>query len=337
MFRKAGTEMKAVIVTEFGGPEVLKMADIPIPAIGPDQVLIKVHATSVNFADIKSRYGQYHGASQPPFVPGLDAAGVVETVGSNVTQWHPGQRVIAFPKNGSYAEYVCADAALTFALPPEIDWDTAAACPLVSFTSYKLLHDVARLTPGETVLVHAAAGGIGTTATQLAKILRAGLVIGAVGDPSKIPVSLSAGADHALCCSSGNFSDQVNDLTGGRGVDVVLDSIAGPVTEQSLQCLAPYGRLVAFGNASGQPGVVRTTDLHASCRAVLGFSLGTTRNERPELLQDTAGHVMNYLATGRLKMTVGRTFPMSEARYAQEWVESRQSTGKVLLAVSPNR
>lgn len=326
--------MKAVLVTEFGSPEAaLKYLDVEVPSITPKQVLIRVVATSVNFADIKSRYGTYHGAAQPPFIPGLDAAGIIEAVGSEVQNLKAGQRVIAFSKMGSYAEYMAADEALTFLLPDNVDFDTAAACPIVSFTSYKLLADVARLEPGESVLIHAAAGGIGTTAIQLAKILGAGRVFGTVGSEKKMATALEAGADHVICYEEADFAEKVKELTNGQGVDVILDSISGPVAEKSLECLAKYGRFVHFGNSSGEVAHFQTKDLHSSCRSVLGFSLGTTRKERPHLLQNAADHVLTYLAEGRLKMKIGKRFPLEEVAKAHHWVESRQSTGKVLLDI----
>ncbi len=176
--------MKAIIVTSFGGPEVMKYTDVDMPVISENQVLIRVVATSINFADIKSRYGK-KGNKVLPFIPGIDVAGIVERVGSHVKNINPGQRVIAFPQNGSYAEYVVSNENLTFVLPDEVDFQTAAACPIVSFTSYNLLANVAKLQQGESVLIHAAAGGIGTTAIQLAKLLGAGKVIGTVGSEAK--------------------------------------------------------------------------------------------------------------------------------------------------------
>lgn len=325
--------MKAVMVTSFGGPEVLKVVDVDIPTVKSNQVLIKVVATSVNFADIKSRYGQYHNAGEPPFIPGLDATGIIEAVGSEVEHLKVGQRVIAFPENGSYAEYVVANQNLVFVLPDNVDFDIAAACPIVSFTSYKLLADVARLQPGETVVIHAAAGGIGTTAIQLAKILGAGCVIGTVGNENKISIAQEAGADHVICYEKEDFVQEVNRITNGQGADVILDSIAGTVAEKSLDCLAYYGRLVNFGISGGSAGQFYTKDLHSSCRSVLGFSFGTTRNKRPELLLDTAEKVLHLIAQEQLKMKIGKQFMLEDAQEAHHWVESRQSTGKVLLKV----
>ncbi|MEK3742558.1 NADPH:quinone oxidoreductase family protein [Brevibacillus sp. FSL K6-0770] len=326
--------MKAILVTQLGGPETMQYTDVDIPKISAVQVLIRVEMASVNFADIKSRYGK-KGAAKLPFIPGLDATGVIEEVGSEVKNLRVGQRVIAFPANGSYAEYVVADEALTFAIPDSISTETAAACPVVSFTSYQLLAKVARLAEGETVLIHAAAGGIGTTAIQLAKLLGAGRVIGSVGSAAKAAVALAAGADHAICHDTEDFVEKVRELTDGAGADVILDSISGRVSERSIECLAWYGRLVHFGNASGEIGQIRTLDLHASCRSVLGFSFGTTRKLRPHLLQDTARQVIDFLAKGQLDVKIGKVFSLEEAANAHAWVESRQSTGKVLLQVRP--
>ncbi|PFR21370.1 quinone oxidoreductase [Bacillus cereus] len=322
--------MKAIVVTEFGGPDKLKYTEVPIPTITEEQILIRVIATSVNFSDIKSRYGK-KGNGKLPFIPGIDATGIVEQVGSDVKHIRVGQRVIAFPSNGSYAEYVVASENLTFVLPDEVDFTTAAACPVVSFTSYNLLANVARLQQGETVLVHAAAGGVGTTAIQLAKISGARKIIGTVGTEEKRKIVLEAGADHVICYQNEDFVEKVNEFTDGEGANIILDSISGSVSEKRLKCLAYYGRLVHFGNASGEIGTSQTKDLHASCRSILGFSFGTTRKEQPHLLHHTADQVFQYLRNGRLQIKVGKRFSLQDAGKAHEWVESRQSTGKIIL------
>lgn len=323
--------MKAIVVREFGGADVLKYTDVQAPTMEDHQVKIRVHKTSVNFADIKSRYG--NKGSSLPYIPGIDVAGTVEEVGGDVEGVKVGQRVIAFPDSGSYAEWAVANENLTFIIPDELDFATAAACPIVSFLSYKLLADIGRVEKGDRVLIHAAAGGVGTTAIQLAKVLGASQVIGTVGSDRKKETALEAGVDHVISYEDGNFANDVNKLTNEEGVDVILDSIAGWVTEQSLDCLAPYGRLVHFGNSSGEVGNVATKDLHASCRSILGFSLGTTRKKRPYLLKEVADQVFTYLADRRLDIKIGREFALEEAALAHEWIESRQSVGKVLLNV----
>ncbi|RXJ04247.1 NADPH:quinone oxidoreductase family protein [Anaerobacillus alkaliphilus] len=324
--------MKAIVVTEFGSTDVMKYVNMEVPGYGPKQVLIEVHTTSVNFADIKSRYGK-KGGGKFPFVPGIDVAGVIKEVGSEVEGLKVGQRVIAFPATGSYCEYTVANENLTFVIPDQLSFDIAAASPIVSFLSYQLLAKVARIEEGETVVVHSAAGGVGTTAIQLAKLLGAGTVIGTVGSEEKIPFAIGAGADHVICYEKEDFAVVVNEITGGRGANIILDSISGRISEKSMECLAPYGRLVHFGNSSGEVGTVKTSDLHSSCRSVMGFSFGTTRKERPELLGEVAKRVLTYLAEGRLDVKIGHHFSLEEAAMAHDLIENRLSKGKVLLHV----
>lgn len=323
--------MKAVFVTRFGGSDVLEYKSTDVPTIGPSQVLIRVAAASVNFADIKARNGKYHGAGQPPFIPGLDVAGTIEAVGSEVTQLKVGQRVIAFPNHGSYAEYTLAEEILTFPIPDTIEFDIAAAAPLVSFTSYNLLAQVACLQKGESVLIHAAAGGIGTTAIQIAKVLGAKTVIGTVGNDAKADTALQAGADYVFNYQSDNFVEEILEKTNNEGVNVILDSLAGTIFNKSMDCLSRFGRIVNFGNATQSSGIVQTNSLHASCRSVLGYSLGTTLKYRPESIKQTAENVIPYLANKQVQMVINKQFSLREAAQAHDWIESRKSTGKIIL------
>ncbi|MDN4526063.1 quinone oxidoreductase family protein [Fictibacillus fluitans] len=325
--------MKAIIVNNFGGSKNLVWSDTAVPEIGSDQVLIKVKTTSVNYADIKARVGT-KGKGTLPFIPGLEAAGVVEKVGPDVQHLHEGQRVLAFPHDGSYAEYIAADAQLTFPIPDSMTFETAGSCGIVSFLSYYLLADIAKMVKGETVLIHSAAGGVGTTAVQTALALGAGMVIGTVGNKQKMQIANDAGAHYVLNYETEDISRQVNELTNGKGADIVLDSVGGKLTDQSFDCLAKYGRLVVFGNSSGEYGTIPAGKLHSSCRSVLGFSLGTTRKERPEVLQKIAPHVFELMEEGRLRINIGRKFRLEEAAAAHGWVESRLSTGKIVLMVN---
>lgn len=324
--------MKAILATEFGGTEFLKYKDVDIPVIENDEVLIKVVKTSVNFADIKARYGK-KGATLP-FIPGLDAAGYIEKIGSSVSELRVRQRVIAFPKKGSYAEYVVASDKLVFPIPDSQDFRTAAACPTVTFLSHRLLYNIAQIQKGESVLVHAAAGGVGTTAIQLAKLMGAEKVIGTVGNKEKIIIAEENGADFVICYEEEEFDSKVNELTEGKGVDIILDSVSGSVTEKSLNCLAPYGRLVHFGNSSDTIGKIKTIDLHSSCRAVLGFSLGTTRKQKPHLLKETAEAVFPYLVNNQLKIIVGHEYTLKDAAKAHDLIEKRLNIGKIVLNVT---
>jgi NADPH2:quinone reductase len=323
--------MKAVLVNEFGGPEVLVFKEVNNPNPVSNQVLIEVAAASVNFADITARQGLYHNVGKPPFIPGLDVAGTIVAVGENVQHLKVGQRVVAFPDAGSYAEFTIAREVLTYPIPDSVDFETAAAFPTVSITSYNLLANVARIQKGESVLIHAAAGGIGTTATQLAKILGAGTVIGTVSSDEKAKAALDAGADHVINYMNDNYAEKVNELTDGKGVDVILNSVAGDIFEQDLACLATFGRLAIFGHSAGKAGTVKSSDLHGSCRSVLGYSMGTNRKYRPEGLRESVKAVLNYVDEGKLKMVISKSFALEEAAAAHQWIESRKSTGKVLL------
>ncbi|ETP70779.1 quinone oxidoreductase [Planococcus glaciei] len=326
--------MKAIVVKELGAPEVMQLQEVGKPEIAPHQVLIQVKAISVNFADIKARQGQYHGAEAgTAFTPGLDCAGEIIEVGSKVTKFKAGQRVMAFPKNGSYAEYVAADEALTYAVPDELDIETAAASLTVGITAYNVIQKMARLAPGETILIHAAAGGIGSTAIQLARLFGAGKIIGTVGSDEKKEAAKGFGADHVINYVSSDFVDEVKQLTGGKGADVILDTVAGENFEKSMNCLAPFGRIVSFGhgNTGSVPGTLTTADLHSSCRSVLGYSTGTYRKQRPEFLQEAAAKITELMLEKKLEMSISKRFPLAEAAQAHAHIESRKSIGKILL------
>ena len=326
--------MKAIVVSALGDADVLQWRDLPHPKPGDGEILIRVIGTSVNFADIKARQGRYHGVTKLPFVPGLDVAGVVEEVGSGVTRFQRGMRVVAFPQGGSYAEYVLAKEILTYSLPDSIGWEAAAAFPLVGFTAYALLSAAGQLAQGESVLVHAAAGGVGTTASQLANIMGAAQVIGVVSRKEKVAMAAEAGAHQIIDTSKADFHEAVLEMTDGRGVDLVLDSIGGKVAEESMLCLAPFGRLVHFGSASKETGLIAVEKLHASCRSVRGFSLGTVRQVKPAWIEPWAHAVLELISSRQLSMKIGRHYPLSEAADAQRWMESRSSVGKILLDVA---
>lgn len=326
--------MKVMGLQEFGGPEVLKLLELERPTPADHQILIRVLGFSVNFADLQMRKGAFHKAGADfPVVPGLDAMGIVEACGSQVMGIQVGQRVIAFPHTGSYAEYVVADENLAFPIPDELSFEQAAACPIVSFTSHMLLAQVARLQAGETLLIHAAAGGIGTTAIQIAKSLGAGQIIGTVGSAEKVREAKEAGADFVIINDAEDFVERVNELTSGKGTDVILDSLGGNYTSRGMNCLALYGRLVAFGSASGSYSDVGTNLLHASCRSILGFSIATSRRLRPALFAPTAAAVIPLIASGAVEIKVSQVLPMEEAAKAHQLLEDRAVTGKVVLRV----
>ena len=326
--------MKAVGCMELGGPSVLHTLEVARPVCGERQVLIRTEGVSVNYADLQTRRGAYHGAgTRFPVIPGLDVTGIIEEIGSQVKDLRPGQRVIAFPHTGSYAEYVAADENLAFPAPEGLPLEQVIACPLVTFTAQMLLGKVAQLERGETLVIHAASGGIGTTVIQMARNMGAKTVIGTVGSRRKARSALDAGADEVICLEGGGFAERVRELTGGQGADVILDSLGGPYTNEGMDCLAPYGRMIVFGNASHSYSELNTGLLHASCRSVRGFSIGSTRTRRPSWFREAAPFCLESLARGQIRIPVSAAFPLEEAAKAHELLEERRITGKVILTV----
>ena len=326
--------MKSIVVSQTGPPEVLELQEVNKPEPAADQVLIHVEAISVNFADIKARQGQYHGvAADTAFTPGLDCAGVIVEIGGLVKRFKVGQRVMAFPSGGSYAEFAVAPESLAYLIPDELSSETAAASLTVGVTAYNVIQKMARLERGETILIHAAAGGIGSTAIQLAKLFGASRIIGTVGSDEKATKAKSFGADEVINYRSDDFVEKVNGLTGGKGVDVILDTVAGDNFEKSLKCLAPFGRIVTFGHANDRsvPGIAKTDELHSSCRSVIGYSTGTYRKNRPEFLREGVEIITEYLIQKELEIVISKRFALKDAAQAHAHIESRRSIGKVVL------
>lgn len=317
----------AIVVDNFGDASVLRWRDVPDPKPGPGEVTIRVTTTGVNFADIMRRRGGYRGAP-PPFTPGLDCTGTIVEAGSGVTDLRPGQRVCAFPIDGGYAEVVRAKAVLTYPLGDDVPEEAAASLTVV-VTAYNILNFAARAQRGESVLVHAAAGGVGSTAVQMAKAL--GLRVFAVaGGAEKVALAKQLGADAAFDHQA-NFAEQVKGAAGERGVDIVLDSVAGDTFAASLPLLAEFGRYVIYGMASGKPGESKTNVFHTGNRALLGYSTGGYRDARPEVLRPTVLEAYRFVAQHNVRIIVGARYALRDAAKAQEHVESRASTGKVLL------
>jgi NADPH2:quinone reductase len=325
--------MKAVVAASFGGPEVLEYTTLADPQPGPDEVLLQVHATSVNFADILARRGGKRSPKVPPFVPGLDLLGSVIEKGSGVQGLETGDRVIAFPHAGSYCEVAVARKALVFPIPDELDDSAAAGFPVAGCTAYRALTEAGRLRAGETVLVYGAAGGVGTYAIQMARVLGAATIIGVVGNAARARLVEGLGADVTLDRTQGEIASRVNELTDGKGVDVILNSVGGLTLDESFKCLAPFGRLVTFGITSGGYGTVSTELLHPSNRTLVGFSFGHIRKNRPETVASTVKSVLDLLVTGKIETVIGERFPLERAYQAHLWVENREGVGKALVDI----
>lgn len=322
--------MKAVCVNQYGGPEVLVYQEVPIPELPADHVLIRVATTNVNYADIHTRSGLYHRGETFPFIPGLEAAGTVVAVGDTVQDVTVGQRVVAFAARGSYSEFMLAHALLTYPLPDSLSFEAVSGLT-AAVTAENLLKRVGMLTPEDTVLVHAAAGGVGSLCVQLAKLYGAAKIIATAGSDEKVSFVEGLGAHHVINYRQEDFVARVDALTGGRGVDLILDAVGGEVSGKNVTCLADFGRLLVFGQASGVPGRIETDGLYKRNQRVLGYSSGHFRKTRPEALRPVAKAVLEHLRTGALEIVVGTTFSLKYAAEAHKLVESRKNVGKVLL------
>lgn len=321
--------MKAIIQTEFGDANVLQYTEVTIPTIQENEVLIKVAYTSVNYADIKKRIGN-KGEGKFPMMLGLDVAGVIEETNED-SSFVKGDRVIAFPKVGSYSEYVVANEALVFKIPDTLSFEKAAAMPTVSILSYMLLHEIGQVKSTDTIVIHSAAGGVGSMLVQLAKLAKVSKIIATVGNMNKKDYVLELGAD--VVCTYEDFVEEVLNLTNKKGANVIFDSVAGEVTSKSMECLALYGTLVQFGNSSGGVGTFKTSDVHTSCRNVKGFSLGTTRQHDPKRLAPVAEKVIELVANGEIQLPIAEVFPLNQATSAHKLMESRNYKGKILIKV----
>ena len=320
--------MKAIQVEAYGGPEVLRYVDLPDPRPGPGQVRVRVEAAGVNFIDVYNRTGLYPGAL--PLVPGQEGAGVVDAVGLDTARFREGDRVAWASAMGSYAEQALVSAERAVAIPDAIDSRTAAALMLQGMTAHYLSTSTFPLKPGDTCLVHAAAGGVGLLLVQMAK-RRGARVLGTVSTEEKARLAREAGADEVILYTSESFQDAVKRLTSGRGVDVVYDSVGKTTAEGSLDCLAPRGMMVFYGNSSGPVPPVDPLLLTRK------GSLFLTRPSLPHYVADRAslearaGEVLRETAVGRLKVRIDRTFPLAAAADAHRALEGRHTTGKVLL------
>jgi NADPH2:quinone reductase len=320
--------MKAVRVHKYGGPEVLTLEEIPVPEPKAGEARVKIEAIGVNYIDIYQRTGLY--PLQTPFTLGTEGAGIVDAVGPNVTEVKKGERVGYASIPGSYGEYAIVPAARLVPIPPNIDARTAAALMLQGMTAHYLTHSTYPLKKGETALLHAAAGGVGLLLIQIAKQLGA-TVIGTVSTEAKAKLAKEMGADHLILYTQSDFLAEVKKLTDGRGVNVVYDSVGQTTFDKSLDCLRPRGYLVLFGQSSGPVPPFDPGKLAAKGSLFLTRpSLPHHTLERSELLQ-RANDVLNWTATGKLKVRVDKTFPLAEAAEAHRQLEGRKTTGKVIL------
>ncbi|HXF01564.1 MAG TPA: quinone oxidoreductase [Arthrobacter sp.] len=317
---------KAIVAAAPGGPEVLQLQDVEVPQPGPGELLVKVAAAGVNFIDTYERSGVYNVGF--PYTPGAEAAGTVEAVGDGVEEFTAGDRVAFAEGAGTYAEYTVVSAEAALPVPDGVDNDVAAAIPLQGMTAHYLINSSFKVQPGQTVLTHAGAGGVGLILTQLLKA-KGARVITTVSTDEKEGLARSAGADEVLRYDG--FDRQVRELTGGTGVDVVYDGVGKDTFDASLASLRTRGMLVLFGGASGQ---VPPFDLQ---RLNQGGSLFVTRPKlkdhllSPQERRWRSSELFDAVVSGQLTPRVGRKYPLAEAAQAHDDLQGRRTTGKLLL------
>ncbi|MGV6871569.1 quinone oxidoreductase family protein [Pseudochelatococcus sp. B33] len=322
--------MNAIVVHAYGGPEVLTFETVPARLPGPGEVLIANRAVGVNYVDTYFRSGVYKAPSLP-FVPGSEGAGEIVAVGEGVSEFAPGDRVVYYTTHlGAYAGESIIPAAHVVKLPGAIGFETAAASFLKGLTAEYLLHRTFKVAPGHTILVHAAAGGVGLILTQWAKHLGA-TVIATAGSPEKVELVRAKGADHVIDYTKENFVERVREITGGKGVDVVYDGVGKATYPASLDVLRPLGLFVSFGNASG---VIENFDLLLLSRKGSLFvtrpTLGTFANQR-DILLEQAENLFGVIGDGTVDIAINARYPLAQAADAHRALEGRKTTGATVL------
>jgi NADPH:quinone reductase len=323
--------MHAIRVHSTGGPEVLAFEDnVPTPQPGTGEVLIKVSVAGVNFVDVYNRVGRY--PQTLPFTPGVEAAGIVEALGAGVTEFKLGDKVACYIGSGCYAEYVVAPVARVVAIPSGLDDKAAIAGLVQGLTAHFLSHDTYPIKSGDTVLIHAAAGGVGLVLTQMAKMLGAH-ILATVSTEAKAQLAREAGADEVILYSQVDFESEVKRLTNGKGVACVYDSVGKTTFDKSLNCLRPLGYMVLYGASSGavppfDPITLMGKGSLFLTRPTLGHYIAT-----PEILRRRTDEVFGWIASGALKVRAEHTYPLAEVAQAHRDLEARATTGKLLLMV----
>jgi NADPH2:quinone reductase len=321
--------VRAIRISEWGGPEVLELVeDEPVPGPDEHQVLVRVTSAGINYADTHARENDYLARYELPLVPGAEIAGVVERDGGGFAA---GQRVVSLVGSGGYAEYAAAPAALTFPIADAVSDATALALLVQGLTAWHLFRTSAHIAAGESVVVHAAAGGVGSLAVQLANPLGAGRVIATASSEEKRALALELGADAAVDVTRADLKDALIEANLGARVDIVLEMAGGRVFDASLDALAPFGRLVAYGIASREPNSVSSGALMGKSRAVVGFWLMHCLRRPAELIDAPLRDLFERVAAGDLRVVAGAAYPLSEVRRAHEDLQARRTSGKLTL------
>jgi NADPH2:quinone reductase len=314
--------MRAIRVSRWGGPEVLELVeDAPLPEAGDGQLLLRVDHAGVNYADTHQTENSYLARYELPLIPGAEVAGTTED----------GRRLAALVASGGYAEYAVVPEASAFPIPDDVTDGQALALLVQGLTAWHLYRTSARLREGESVVVHAAAGGVGSLAVQLGRRFGAGRVIATASTDAKRELALELGADVAIDVTRDDLADAIREANGGRRVDVVLEMAGGRVFDESLKALAPFGRLVTYGIASREPNTVASGALMARSQAVVGFWLRHCLRRPREMVAEPLAELLALTAAGDLRVVEGAVYPLSEARRAHEDLRARRTTGKLVL------
>ncbi|MHB8575259.1 MAG: quinone oxidoreductase family protein [Dehalococcoidia bacterium] len=317
--------MKAAIIHEFGSEDVLCYEDVPDPAPATGEVLIRVRAAAINRGDLGRRMGTYPAGVPLPFIIGWDIAGTVEAAGAGVSELASGTRVVARIPQGGYAELAVAPAAQTVPLPEGVSFEQAAALPVAYLTAWFALKHQGALKAGETCLVQAAASGVGVAGIQIAKAMGA-RVLTTASTEAKLALGRRLGAEVAINYTTTDFVEVVRTETGGRGVDVVLESVGGDVLVRSVTALAPFGRLVSVGNSARAASPTDLTQLLSKRISLFGFYLGGETG-----ISEALAELLEMVADGRVEAVLDKHFPLREAAAAHRYVAGRSNLGKVLL------
>lgn len=328
------TTMRAIRYQAVGGPDVIQLEHVAVPQPGPGEALVQVAAAGINFADIARRYNRYLEPTPIPYIPGSEIVGTIVALGPETPQEGPlrvGARVLGLCASGGYAEYVATSTRMLAPAPSGPSDTDLVALPVQGVTAYHLLKTSARLAQGETVLINAAGGGVGVLAIQVARLLGAGKIIAAAGSDDKEELARSLGADEFINYRTEDLTERVRVFTGRKGADVILEPVGGDVYAQSEAALAPFGRLVSFGQASGMPGHVDTARLMRRNAAVIGFWLAVLPGR---MIAEAVQALGGWLAEGKLRIITGGVYPLEEAARAQQELEARRTTGKLALRIA---
>jgi NADPH:quinone reductase-like Zn-dependent oxidoreductase len=339
--------MKAAVVTRYGGPEVMEIQDVPLPRLKEGEIMVRVRAIGLNFADVFGRLGVYPNTPPPPFIPGLEFSGDVVAVAPDVSKFKGGERVMGYSRLGSHAEYVCLGIHYATIVPQNMTYEEAAAFLATGISAYHGIVRLGNLSKGEKLLIHAAAGGVGLATVQIAKHIGAE-VFATAGTDEKLAMAGRFGADHLFNYRDTDFASEITRITEGYGVDVVMDSVGGKVFKKSWRLLAQMGRYILYGVSSvtgkgamnrlkvaaafSMMGPIFPPSLMSANRGIHGFNLGTL-TAKESYFSDAAKEILRYFDEGFLKPVIGHVFPFEKIVEAHAFLQTRQSSGKIVVLV----